>query len=253
MLDWTYKYNNLSPTGQRLLRTQRFKRKISRLCTEPNIGRIIWGVVMLLTLALVILGIGGLLELPFANKLESKFDISPWSFLLTIGLFSLIVCVLYRKKNHWISWPAFITTLWIIYSTWGYSLLGEVKTPHKIYQSMQQHISANIELALVNFSEQFILFSPYPITHFGYATDNQQQFQAVYAWQHQSTNRLILTDFATLSTTLKGICFDPQKVIHLGFAHRKDWVLLTSASRLADCPKTHEQLIKYQYFPINLE
>jgi len=203
---------------------------------------LIWATVALLSLAFSIFAVAGLAEATFAVRLSDKYEIDPWLFFLIIGGAGLLTCTVSLKTKKWQSWPIFITVLWVTYSTLGYELLNEVKTPKNIYREVSQFIESDAEVALVDFSEQFILFSPYPLTHFGYHTDNQQQLAAAWAWQMKQPKRYIIINYELVSD-----CFDKNKVIHLGFAHRVDWVLLNDASRLDSCTQDAKTLPIYHY------
>lgn len=223
---------------------------VRQILQRRAVNWILWALVTGISLGLLAFALAGLSNASFTQKLVTEYAISPWYFFISIGLAGLLGTLITVKQQQWRSWPLFISVLWILYSTWGYGLLEVVKTPKKIFQQMQHIVPQNAEVGLVDFAEQFILFSPYPITHFGYHTDNAEQVKAAYQWIGTSKNRFILLSFELV----EGLCFDKSKVIHLGVAHRTDWVLLNSASRIDGCPKPqlHKpqgNIIEYQYIP----
>ncbi len=223
---------------------------VRQILQRRAVNWILWALVTGISLGLLAFALAGLSNASFTQKLVTEYAISPWYFFISIGLAGLLGTLITVKQQQWRSWPLFISVLWILYSTWGYGLLEVVKTPKKIFQQMQHIVPQNAEVGLVDFAEQFILFSPYPITHFGYHTDNAEQVKAAYQWIGTSKNRFILLSFELV----EGLCFDKNKAIHLGFAHRTDWVLLNTASRVNGCPKPqlHKpqgNIIEYQYIP----
>ena len=208
--------------------------------------RLLWSLVLLLSMVLLVAGIAGWFELAALQKLAIKYQLEPWAFFTTVGVGGLVCAAIFnhRSQRNWLSWPSFISLLWLLYSTWGYSLLGAVKTPKGIFSQMSQFVPADAELALVKFSEQFILFSPYAVTHFGYHTDEQQQLRAAWQWQSNHPQRYVLLDKLLISQ-----CYDAAKGVDLGYVHGEDWVLLGPDSRLAECQYPEQPLIEYHYQP----
>ena len=213
------------------------------LLQRQSFNRWLWGLVALLSVLFSVLGLAGMLGLKAVTRLADKFDVTPWFFLLALGFIGIALLSLTRRNNTWLSWPLFISVFWLLYSTWGYRMLTDVKTPKQIYQAMQNVLPADTELVLVDFAEQFVLFSPYPVTHFGFHSAITAQMGAAYRWQALHPKAVVLTK----KHLLDGQCFDPAKAVHLGFAHRVDWVLLTQQARLADCPSANTKLRDFHY------
>jgi 4-amino-4-deoxy-L-arabinose transferase-like glycosyltransferase len=218
---------------------------LSTVLTNKWPVRILWALVGIISLLLFLAAIAGWLEVKASLKLVEQYQIEPWGFLAAIGGAGLMITLLsWWKKAHfkWTAWPLFMLVFWMLYSTWGYTLLGPVKTPKSVFVNMSQLIPQQAELGLVDFSEQFILFSPYPITHFGYHTENDQQIRAAWHWQAKRNNRYVLLD-----KTLIDQCFDADKALDVGYAHRVHWVLMGTDSRLADCELPSDDVIEYHY------
>ncbi len=206
---------------------------------------LVYSVVLLLSLALFTFGFAGLFDATFSSKLSIKYGIEPWFFLLTMGIVGLLVCavlLIVRKYRLSLScsWLLFIPVLWVGYSTWGYTLLNDVKTPKNVFAEMESFVPKGRPLALVNFSEQFILFSPYSVTHFGYHTPTELQMQAAWRWQKSHPNGLILLDAQTPTD-----CFDMTLGYPVGLAHRVNWLLLDSSARQAACPEPSIRITEY--------
>ncbi|MDP5031695.1 glycosyltransferase family 39 protein [Paraglaciecola sp.] len=207
----------------------------------PN--RLLFLLVSFISVIMLLAALAGWMEIKAASKLVEKYQVEPWGFLATIGLTGLLIIALTWLKKPQLklaSWPLFIMALWIIYSTWGYALLGPVKTPKSVFDAMSDSVPSDAELALVDFSEQFILFSPYSITHFGYHTDNQEQVKAAWHWQGDDTKRFILIDENEVT-----LCFDPTKALDVGYAHRVHWLILGVESRLVQCAVPNDDVHQY--------
>ncbi|MCC2617076.1 glycosyltransferase family 39 protein [Aestuariibacter halophilus] len=191
--------------------------------------RLLWSLCVVLALVLLVLGLGGLFDAAFAIKLAAKHDISPWAMLTTVGGLGLVAALYTRKRLPLATWPMVISILWLIYSTWGYMLLGAVKTPKPVFQQLSEMLPDTRAIGLVNFSEQFILFSPHPVTHFGYHTPEQQQWRAAWQWL-QNDHQVIIASDETAPE-----CFSLNNAVDLGFAHRAHWYALGLTAKSANC------------------
>lgn len=220
---------------------------IQQLILHTKLARLVWAVVVLLSAMFIATGLGGLAEVPFLLNFETKFGIAPWSFFFVIGLLGMASSVFSARKSCWKAWPLFIALLMVGYSTWGYMMLDEVKTPKNIYRNIQKIVKEqDVTIALVNFSEQFILFSPYSVIHFGYHADTQAQLNAAYLWLADgNNNRYVLVDEKDASSG----CFDLRKAQPVGYAHRANWLLISSDAKRADCAiaPLHTELKPYYY------
>ena len=211
--------------------------------------RLIFGLVILLASISLIVGIAGFIEIKATLKLSQKYHIDPWLYFTFIGISGLLVSF-FTRKNKLYSWLAAIPLFWLIYSTWGYQLLNSVKTPRNVLDNIAEIIPANSELAMLGFREQFLLFSPFSFTHFGYHTPHEQSQRKAWAWQGElsleqgNTPRYLLT--------FKGAampCYDMNKGISVGMAHRQDWLLLPASARLANCPAADKSVQAYTFVP----
>jgi 4-amino-4-deoxy-L-arabinose transferase-like glycosyltransferase len=204
----------------------------------------IWSTVLLLSAVFLIFGIAGELALPFAHKLAVKYELEPWAMFMTLGAIGFLICALTFMRRRFVSWLLFIPSLWIIYSTWGYTLMDPVRTPKAIYVNIQTLIPDNAELGLIDTAEQFLLFSPYRITHWGYHTAVQPQLAAAWRWQQQASNRFVLLD-----SSIDTACFDFSKGKAVGLAHRVEWLLLDVGSQSAQCATNDKDTKQYDYQP----
>lgn len=208
------------------------------------LSRIIWLVVLTVSLVSLALGISGAMGLDFATKLSLKQQIEPWGFFTSIGLVGCAICLFTYLRNQFVSWILFIPLLWVFYSTWGYKLMNPIRAPHNVFAAINEVIPQKSEIALIGFKEQFLLFSPYKTTHFGYHTLTDEQAKAAWLWQKQGDNRFVLVD---RGLTLP--CYDVNSAIPVGKAHRVNWGLMTADSRLSNCLSPAETIRNYSYRP----
>ncbi len=196
---------------------------------------LLWGITFVLATLLLVLGLAGLQEAKFAVKLTRDYPIEPWWFFITIGGVGVISSALTLRKWRVFNWLIFIPFLWLLYSTWGYTLLSPVKTPKGIFEQAKTIVDSNAKIALVDFSEQFLLFSPYQMTHFGYHTAHDIQIKSAWIWLASDDNRYLILPQEAITD-----CFNTSFAINLGYAHRQNWMLLDPASRLDEClPETN--------------
>ncbi|WP_430457901.1 ArnT family glycosyltransferase [Rheinheimera sp.] len=219
-----------------------------RLLQHKGLNRGLWGLVAVLSALFGLLGLAGVLGLKAATKLADRFDVTPWFFLLTLGVAGVLILAIAKRATRWLSWPLFISLFWLLYSTWGYQMLESVKTPKHVYKAIQNQLPADTELVLVDFAEQFVLFSPYPVTHFGFHSPIKTQIAAAYRWQTNHPKAVVLIDMQLLD----GHCYDPAKAVHVGFAHRVDWVLLMDHARLPECQADGPAIRDFHYSPVNI-
>lgn len=205
---------------------------LDEVLSKKWLNRLIWIIIAIIGGVFFVVGLAGLLDFKALVKLETNFHIQPWGLFLTVGVFASFAAIYSFNKAKFISWIIFIPSLWVLYSTWGYMLRDPLKTPKNIFVNIVPLVPADAELGIVGLREQFILFSPFKTTHFGYHTPQNFQFMKAWQWQAETDKRYILTFKKTDLT-----CFDSNKAIELGRAHRRDWVLFTEDSRLQDCNK----------------
>jgi 4-amino-4-deoxy-L-arabinose transferase-like glycosyltransferase len=217
---------------------------LEEVLSSKWLNRLIWGLIALIAATFVTTGIAGLAELKTLHALETKFHIQPWGLILSVGILASFATIYSFKKAKFISWIIFIPGLWLLYSTWGYIIRDPIKTPKLVLANVARIIPANAELGIVGLREQFLLFSPFQTTHFGYNTPQNLQYMKAWQWQAESENRYILSfKKADLS------CFNFDKSIAVGRAHRRDWILYTKEARLAGCKQPPEDVYAFTFQP----
>jgi hypothetical protein len=201
---------------------------------------------LVVSVGLITFAVLGHFEVQNIADMANKLELDPWLFFFMVGVISLWGILMLHGHQRWAAWPVLMSTLWIFYSTYGYALRNEISTPLSVYENVQQYIeAANIdtpEIALIKFSEQFILFAPYPIVHFGYHSLLEEQLSSVYAW-HSTGNQFVLIE----DKLLEGSCYDIARTIDLGYAHRRHWLLVPLDAKKDDCAIDAESLPLYRY------
>ncbi len=215
---------------------------LEQVLSKKGLNWLIWSIIAVIGVVFVTVGLAGLFDFGALVELATKFHVQPWGLILTVGVLASFATLISFKKAKFISWIIFIPGLWILYSTWGYALRDPLKTPKSVLANVAQKIPADAELGIVGLREQFILFSPFKTTHFGYHTPENFQSMKAWQWQANRKNRYILSyKKADLS------CFNPNLAIEVGRAHRRDWLLFTEESRLPSCSQAPEDVYAFSY------
>lgn len=162
-------------------------------------------------------------------------------FFAFTGAVWLVILLWQRKAAALQQFGYAMAATWIIYSTWGYVVMEPVRTgADRIMQVTAERIGPGAELGLVKFKEQFMLFSPIPLTHFSYLADQEDQFKNAWLWMKEQPNRYILAPKEAPEP-----CFDMSSAELMGIGHGGEWMLLGQEDLLEQCepPKT---LKRYQ-------
>ncbi|AZR41509.1 ArnT family glycosyltransferase [Marinobacter salarius] len=126
---------------------------------------------------------------------------------------------------------------WLLYTTWGYRILEPMRTPRNILQAAEQRIPPNAQLGMIDFKEQFILFSRNDFTHFSYFSSHEQEERNAWLWMDETADSYLIVeaedDFQ---------CFNKEDAVFLGVAHRDSYLLLGDEHMKPGC--THPDNIK---------
>nr|WP_233094959.1 glycosyltransferase family 39 protein [Alteromonas sp. IB21] len=229
-------------------------------------------VTSLISGALLIAGLALLFHEPIASKLITRFDsdsetLVRLSMLLLVlgfaGLCTHIVYYLYNKNRNAVegkslayqllSWLFILT---VIPSTFGAWLLNDYRTPRIVLQNAESQIdnmltkdSTAFEVGIVSFKEQYLLFSPFQMTHFGYHIPKELENGTAWAWltdtsepsrgltkaSGQRISPPIPQRFLLVPNDYKFQCVDLSQATSLGIAHRDEWLLLPASAANATC------------------
>lgn len=114
-----------------------------------------------------------------------------------------------------------------------FPLLQPIRTPTLLMQNAYEIAAASSDspqIAMIDFKEQHLLYSPHEITHFGYSASLVEQERRAWLWLANHKDRFVI---ASIDFNLE--CFDLSKAVTLGVAHRKTQVMLWAKDRKAHC------------------
>lgn len=119
---------------------------------------------------------------------------------------------------------------WLFVALWVWPVMNPHRTPRALMADLEQRVPARTEVGLIEFKEQFLLFSHRPLTHFSYLAPLAEQERRAWQWMRERPDRVILAP-----DHLELACFDLGRQQVLGSAHRRDWVLLGADALRPDC------------------
>jgi 4-amino-4-deoxy-L-arabinose transferase-like glycosyltransferase len=200
------------------------------------LGQVLTGLHGLLGIMLVALGLLAWNDHPVLVDKISDYSRNPehlhqaGTFALSLGLVWLGTLALLLRTGSLYRWFSALMVSWLLFSTWGYTLAEPFRTPENVMRKTAELLPDGAQLGLVDFAEQFILFSPLDITHFSYLSSTQEQERNAWQWIGEGADRYLLVDSDVNLT-----CFDKVGAIDVGVAHRRAWVVLSANNRLEYC------------------
>jgi 4-amino-4-deoxy-L-arabinose transferase-like glycosyltransferase len=174
------------------------------------------GVVLMLTAAAAVLGVGKLTDLLERTELPM---LPVFLLLLSLGLCWVLAAVLIRSGG---AFTAAVVATWLLLSTAGYLLLDPVRSAEQLMREVASHLEPDSELAIIKFREQQLLQADRPVVHWRYYDDVADQMADAVAWLQEGQGRYLLVPEGPLSS-----CLPADTGQWIGFRHGRDWRLLT--------------------------
>ena len=208
-------------------------------------ARLWLGLAWLLAGLLTVLGVVAALHgHPKLAAVMAELGGDPWPLLLSAGVSGLVLAYLLRRAPF-AAVCAVLSSLWLHWGLWGYPLMNPVRTPQGIMEQVRSTIPDSASLLIVNFREQFLLFSQRPIEHWPYLMPDGDEYQASLAWvEHGDGHRWLLAPAKVMQR-----CFDPAQSIALGLRHGEQWTLYPQRALLATCRQTGTFPTPFHYTP----
>ncbi|OON60502.1 hypothetical protein B0920_16080 [Massilia sp. KIM] len=164
--------------------------------------------------------------------------------VLVLGLTLCGIVLLLRKRALFEQLALAGVLAWLFVSIWMWPILNLHRTPRAIMQELEHSIAPDAQVGMLEFKEQFLLFSDRPLVHFSYLAPLAQQEWNAWRWMRADRSRVLL-----LPDGLALRCFDLSRKRLLGNAHRRDWILL-DASAVRDSCEGSADRAPYRYLPV---
>ncbi|MEF9930440.1 MAG: hypothetical protein RR804_21680, partial [Massilia sp.] len=164
--------------------------------------------------------------------------------VLLLGLALTGIPVLLRKRALFEQLALASLLTWLCIAFWLWPTLDPHRTPRTVLQELERQIGPGTQVGMLEFKEQFLLFTDRPMVHFSYLAPLAQQESSAWHWMRADPARVLLVpDHLVLR------CFDLSRHRVLGQAHRRDWVMLDATALREHCygPVGHAT---YRYIPV---
>ena len=199
-------------------------------------------------LAALLLGAGlaGLAGVEPLAAAEIEQGIRPWPALVALGLVASLAATLAHRGRPALGWLGFVVPLWVLYGLWGYPIANPGRTPIPVYQRLVDAAGENVRVALPDFREQWLLFAPVPVVHFGYHAPDEDQQRETWRWlgEPDDDGR---TRYALVSDRMPTDCFDVDAGLILGRGMGRAWTLLSPDERSTTCPAPDARVPRFDY------
>lgn len=132
----------------------------------------------------------------------------------------------------------------IIPSTLLSQKLNSFRTPTQLLNNTVSTISqtfplldfSNIEIGIVDFKEQYLLYAPFGITHFGYHTTKATENGTAWVWLTGDRSEVSYSKrFILAPKDYEFQCADLSKAASMGVAHRDEWLLIPESAAFSAC------------------
>ncbi|WP_339807112.1 hypothetical protein [uncultured Marinobacter sp.] len=190
----------------------------------------------LLAIVLITIGVMAWSDHPGLVENMSNYSQNPanlhkaGTLVFTIGLVWLLGLGIFWRADALVRFFLALMISWLLYTTWGYYILEPLRTPRNVLATAEQSVPPHAQLGMIDFKEQFILFSRLDFTHFSYFSNRQQEERNAWLWMSQTPDSyLIVEDLHDFQ------CFTRNGGTFLGTAHRKGYRLLSDEQLMVSC------------------
>ncbi|GAB5478249.1 MULTISPECIES: ArnT family glycosyltransferase [Marinobacter] len=191
---------------------------------------------LLLGAALIILGVLAWNDHPRLVEKVADYTQDParlheaGTLLFTLGFIWVASLMAFWRCRALGRWFIALMVSWLVFTTWGYRILEPLRTPRNVLAAAEQFVPAGGQIGMINFREQFILFSKRDFTHFSYFSDTEQESRNAWLWMRETPDSyLMVAEDGELG------CFNKQGARPLGTAHRDTYVLLSDQDMTDSC------------------
>lgn len=119
---------------------------------------------------------------------------------------------------------------WFVVAAWVWPKLDEYRTPQALMNELEERYEPQRQVGLIQFKEQFLLFSQRTLHHFSVIAPVAEQERNAWQWMQEDRSRILL-----VPDSLSLECFDMSKIQLLGNAHRKGWGVIDAQAMRSQC------------------
>ena len=207
---------------------------LKELAGRLSCGRVLRVAALLLSLVLVAASAWLLfVDVERQAELSARYESGgePLWTLLSGALAGAALALAVPARHAAAMFAAFMLLGWQV---WGWALqpqINDARSGGRIAASALQAMPEDAALGLAHWRAQQVLHLDRPVVHFrGGGLAGQEEMEQAAAWLAMDGERRLL-----VPAEHRRPCFGPQSGLDLGYAHRRDWVLLTAADLSGAC------------------
>lgn len=141
--------------------------------------------------------------------------------LLAVGIVMMVTALLFAWRRPLLSIASSLSVMWLGISLVVAPAINDVRSGKALMDNVAAALEPSDVLGLVDWTEQFMLYLPREVVHFGYRRERIGEVRDAVAWLSAGEDRRILTSRRQFRD-----CLPEQTPEPVGFAHRRDWLLL---------------------------
>ena len=192
-----------------------------QLMANKIIKRILIALVLILSVVFSLVGLAGIFEVEKVSQLTAKYFVNPWYWMTSLGVFGLIVLVIFRKQAIKL-YTAFMLGLWLSYGLWAAPMVDKAMSTQPMMAAIAKVIPKDAELGLVGMREKLLLHTQWLTTHFGHHHPKAEQQQAGINWIMEKPNRYLL-----VNSQYANDCYKAENKIRYDSFHQGKWLLFS--------------------------
>lgn len=217
------------------------------LATRAGVKRVLVALAVFLGLLVAAVGLYGLMN---PQKIVEYVADAALAFrlavsLLAVGVFMVATAMLFAWRRPLLGIAAALAILWLGLSLILAPALTDIRSGKALIRDAVAALAPSHSLGMVDWTEQFLLYLPREVTHFGYRREREGEVRDAISWLRADRNRRVLTSARQFRDCLPDNPPEP-----VGFAHRRDWLLLGWDDVRPQCregaPAEPEMLYRYE-------
>lgn len=180
--------------------------------------------------------------------LMNPHEIEPWvaDYLVTlraglqllgVSALMIITVLVCRRRRILFGLSTAMLIFWVGLSTLVAPTLDATRSGRDLIRQIESQAAPQTEMGFVGWPEQFLLQWKGSLTHFGYRRNDQASETIDSArWLSASSERRVVLPQEWLEP-----CFEPDEVVAIGRAHRRNWVIADRRSLSETCANQMSQ------------
>lgn len=168
------------------------------------------------------------------------------ALLLAVGIAMLVAAVVFAWRRPLLSIAWALALLWLGVSLAVAPAITDIRSGKALMNDLAASLTPSVSLGLVDWPEQFMLYLPREVVHFGFRRERMAEVHDAISWLRGDSERRVLTSRRQFID-----CLPEKHPEPVGFAHRRDWLLLgwdDVGSQCRDGVKPEPEVL-YRYAP----